>query len=148
MSLLDEVVKKINKGYGESIITYGVSTEAFKRIEKIPFSSPRANYMMYGGIPRGRIIEFAGEPNDGKTTTALDITAHAQEIFNKEYEERIEETKSKKGTDKEVIRQKVLYVDAENTLDLDWAELLGVNLDDLILYRSQEHWRWERRRFR
>lgn len=135
MSVLDEVINKINKGYGEKIITYGVTTDEYKKIKKIPFTSPRANYMMYGGIPRGRIIEFAGEPSGGKTTTALDITAHAQEIFNQEYEDKVNNSKKES---KGAIKQQVLYVDAENTLDLDWAVLLGVNLDDLILYKPQE----------
>jgi recombination protein RecA len=48
-------------------------------------SSPLFNYITYGGVPRGRIIEFAGEENGGKTTTALDIVANAQKLFKKEY---------------------------------------------------------------
>jgi len=35
-------------------------------IPKIPFSSPLLNYATYGGIPRGRVIEFHGEPGGGK----------------------------------------------------------------------------------
>ena len=32
----------------------------------------------------------------------------------------------------------VVYVDAEQTLDVEWAQLLGVNTDELILVRPQE----------
>ena len=45
--------------------------------------------MLYGGIPRGRIVEFAGEENSGKTTTALDIVANAQKLFQEEWENEI-----------------------------------------------------------
>ena len=37
--------------------------------------------MLYGGLPRGKLIEFAGEENSGKTTTALDAVGNAQVLF-------------------------------------------------------------------
>ena len=56
MSKLDVLVSNINKEWKEDIAARGI-----KRIttKKIPFTSPRLNYMFYGGLPRGRIIEFA-----------------------------------------------------------------------------------------
>ena len=81
MSTLQDVMKEINKSYGEEIFVNGNSLPAIKRI---PFSSPRANYMTYGGIPRGRIIELAGEEGSGKTTTALDLCASAIALFEQE----------------------------------------------------------------
>lgn len=142
MSKLNNLIKEINKKYKLEIITKGV--QRFNT-EKIPFTSLRANYMTYGGIARGKLIEFAGEENGGKTTTALDIVANAQKIFKKEWENEIKEleqiTKPKKEEItrlqylKTIGEQKVFYADCENTLDIEWAKLLGVKVDELILFK-------------
>lgn len=116
-SELDNLLKKINKKYDDEIATIGLPE---KHIRRIPFTSPSANWLTYGGVPRGRIIEFAGEEGSGKTTTALDIVKNAQEIF--------EEEGSKK---------RVVYVDCENTLDIDWATKLGVDVTNLVLIKPQ-----------
>lgn len=108
---LDDVIKNINKKYKKDLITEGSIELQFNRI---PFSDPRMNYMTYGGIPLGRMSEFYGAEGSGKTTTALDLVAQAQIAFPD---------------------RKVVYIDAENTLDESWAKLLGVNLDKLILIR-------------
>ena len=60
MSKLDVLVNQINKEWKEDIAARGIKHITTK---KIPFTSPRLNYMLYGGLPRGRIIEFAGEEN-------------------------------------------------------------------------------------
>lgn len=142
MSKLDMLIKDFNKQYKEEIAGRGIP-----RIEtqKIPFSSPRANYMTYGGIPRGRIIEFAGEENGGKTTTALDIVANAQPLFKEEWENEIKELeeiakpKKEQSTRLEYLKSRgakhVVYADCENTLDEDWARLLGVDTEDMILLK-------------
>lgn len=145
ISRLDILVKQINKQYKEDIASRGIPVRHF---EKIPFSSPLANYMTYGGIPRGKIIEFAGEENSGKTTTALDIVANAQKLFKKEYIEEIEsyqlEDSKQKLSKEQQIRcnylnergvKKVVYCDCENTLDEDWARKLNVDVDEMILLK-------------
>ena len=50
MSKLDILIKDFNKQYKEEIAARGIPRI---KTQKIPFSSPRANYMLYGGIPRG-----------------------------------------------------------------------------------------------
>lgn len=111
---LEEVMKDVNKRFKADVCQKGLK---FNDVTRIPFSSPRLNYMTYGGIPIGRIIEFAGEEGGGKTTTALDLVAHAQKMF----------------PDKQV-----LYVDVERTLDAEWASKLGVDVDSLILFSPEE----------
>lgn len=142
MSKLDVLVKQINKQYKEDIASRGIPVRHF---QKIPFSSPMINYMTYGGIPRGRIIEFAGEENGGKTTTALDTVANAQRLFVKEYENEIVALTDNKKLDKDQeVRlkylqergvKKVVYCDCENTLDVEWAEKLGVDTEEMILLK-------------
>lgn len=63
-----------------------------------------------GGYPKGRIIEIYGPESSGKTTLALTAVAEAQS----------------KG-------DIAAYIDAENSIDPEYAKNLGVNIDDLIL---------------
>jgi recombination protein RecA len=114
MSNLDSVIKDLNKKFKTNLINEGL---VFEKISRIPFSSPRLNYMMYGGLPVGRIVEFAGEEGGGKTTTALDVVANAQRLFPE---------------------KKVAYVDVERTLDPEWAQKLGVDVEKLILVSPEE----------
>ena len=136
MSKLDTLVSKINKDWKEDIAARGIH-----RIQtnKIPFTSPRLNYMFYGGLPRGRIIEFAGEENGGKTTTALDVCKNAQILFNSEYSEELSNTHD--ATRKKYLEnrgcKKIVYADCENTLDEDWAIKLGVDVDDMYIIKPQ-----------
>ena len=111
MPKLDDVIKDLNKKTKENVVTVGLPSYEFKRI---PFTSPRMNYCTFGGIPVGKITEFFGEEHGGKTTTALDIIANYQQSEDS---------------------RKVLYVDAENTLDVEWARKLGVDVDELIVFK-------------
>lgn len=111
---LDSIISDVNKKYKTSIINKGV---VYTQVPRIPFSSPRLNYMMYGGLPVGRIIEFAGEEGGGKTTTALDVVKNAQKLF----------------PDK-----KAVYVDVERTFDPEWATKLGVDVASLVLVTPEE----------
>ena len=100
----------MNKKSKSEVVTLGLPSYYYKRI---PFTSPRMNYCTFGGLPTGKLIEFFGEEHGGKTTTALDIIANYQQMDN---------------------ARKVLYVDAENTLDVEWAKKLGVDVDEMILF--------------
>ena len=63
-----------------------------------------------GGLPKGRIVEIYGPESSGKTTLTLSVIAQAQ----------------KQGAT-------CAFVDAEHALDPDYAEKLGVNVDDLLV---------------
>jgi len=136
------LIKDFNKQYKEDIAARGI---ARVETEKIPFTSPRANHMLYGGIPRGRIVEFAGEENGGKTTTALDIASNAQKLFRREWETEIAELEEISKPNKEQATRiaylkargpkQIIYADCENTLDEDWATLLGVDVDEMVILK-------------
>ena len=111
--LLNEIMKSINKEQGEEIMSIGLGEFDYQRI---PFTSPRMNYCTFGGIPIGKITEFYGEEHGGKTTTALDIVANYQNMF----------------PDKDV-----LYIDAENTLDVEWAKKIGVDIDRMYIIQPK-----------
>lgn len=114
---LDDIIKKVNKDAGSNIVGYGIPKREYTRI---PFTSPRMNYCTYGGIPTGRLIEFYGEEHGGKTTTALDIVGNYQRMQSEEEHPK-----------------RVAYFDSENTLDVEWAAKLGVDVDDLILLQPE-----------
>jgi recombination protein RecA len=63
-----------------------------------------------GGFPRGRIIEVYGPESSGKTTLALQVVASAQSLGGI-----------------------AAYIDAEHAMDPEYAEKLGVNIDDLLI---------------
>lgn len=122
MSALEQLMQEVNKKFKKKIMCAGLPK--FEG-EKIPFSSMRLNYMTYGGIPRGSMVEFFGEEGGGKTTTALDIVANAQKIFKAEA----------KRAKKEPL--KVLWIDAEGQLKEDWAVTLGVDVADLSFFQPE-----------
>lgn len=134
-SKLDELVSKINREWKEDIAARGIHRIQTK---KIPFTSPRLNYMLYGGIARGRIVEFCGDENGGKTTSALDLCKNAQKLFQQEYDEEIETSAdNRKKYLEERGPKKVVYADCENTLDEDWAVKLGVDIDNMYIIKPQ-----------
>ena len=63
-----------------------------------------------GGLPKGRIVEIYGPESSGKTTLTLQVIAEAQKVG---------------GT--------AAFIDAEHALDPQYADTLGVQVDDLIV---------------
>lgn len=157
-SKLDQLCKDLNKQFKTEFVSVGHKVYDSVRI---PFTSPRINYMTYGGIPIGKATEIFGPENGGKTTTALDLAGQAQRLAKRMFQEEVTELetrlaeleeKNNKGDQKEIASLKikleelqktgprrVVYVDHENTLDLDWAEKLGVDVDEMILVQPQDH---------
>ena len=149
---LQDVLGKINKEFKKELAIQGIGE---LKVKRIPFTSPRLNYETYGGIPRGRITMFAGKESSGKSTTALDIVKNAQILFQQEWQDElaecnnfIEENASKKSYKAQVDEKKdrvkyltlrgplkVVYFDAEGTIDGDWAKRLGVDVENIWLVR-------------
>ncbi len=63
-----------------------------------------------GGLPRGRICEIYGPESSGKTTLTLQVIAEMQKTG---------------GT--------AAFIDAEHALDPQYAQKLGVNINDLLI---------------
>lgn len=103
------LMRDINRNNKKPIIQLG---NTMRPMERVPFTSPKMNFLTRGGMPRGRMVEFAGAEGSGKTTTALDLVAQAQ----------------KQGIN-------CFYVDAENTLDEVWATKLGVDVENLLVIK-------------
>ena len=128
MSKLDIIAKEIGKKFGESTIGYGVKKAEY---DKIKFTSPRLNYMTFGGLATGRIYEFAGPEGSGKTTSAFDLIKNAQIKFQKEYEE--EQAKGNTAFEE----KKVFFLDEEGTFDAVWARKFGVDVEKVMIWQPQ-----------
>jgi len=63
-----------------------------------------------GGLPKGRVVEIYGPESSGKTTLSLQVVAECQK---------------QGGT--------AAFIDAEHALDPDYADKIGVNVDDLLV---------------
>ncbi len=107
---LAEALRSIEKVYGKgSVMRLGDHPKV--DVDVIPSGSLVLDQALgVGGYPRGRIVEIYGPESSGKTTLALEAVAEAQ----------------KKGG-------RAAYVDAEHAIDPNYAEKLGVNIDELIL---------------
>ena len=110
MSVADQIEKKFGKG---AFMRMGD-----KEVEKIPvISTGTLNLdiaLGVGGLPRGRIVEVIGEASSGKTSLCLTAAAQAQKAGGK-----------------------VAFIDAEHALDPEYAEVLGVKVDDLWISQPE-----------
>ncbi len=84
-------------------------------IPVIPTGLPSFDFgaLECGGIPRGRIVEIFGPASAGKSSFSLHIAAQEQKLGGI-----------------------VAYVDVEHALDPEYAQALGVSIDDLIINQA------------
>lgn len=107
---LEDALKQIEKTFGKgSIMKLGDRPDV--EMDAISSGSLLIDEALgVGGYPRGRIIEIYGPESSGKTTLALHAIAEAQKCGGK-----------------------AAFIDAEHSIDPEYARNLGVNIDDLIL---------------
>lgn len=110
---LSDVLKKIQKDYGETVVKVGV--EGLEADGVLSLGSPSFDYCVYGGVPEGRIIELSGAEGSGKTTTAFMIAASYQR------------TEIERNPDNP---RAIILLDNEGTADPVWAKKLGYNMDE------------------
>lgn len=102
-------VETIEKQFGKgTIMRLGETSHA--NVETFPTGAVSLDLALGGGIPRGRIIEVYGPESSGKTT----LTLHA-----------IAEVQKRGGV--------AAFIDAEHALDPNYAQKIGVNLDNLLV---------------
>ena len=106
---LQKTIDEIHKNEGEESLKVGIMSGVMK-CEVIPTGCISIDYALgVGGFPRGRVIEVFGPESSGKTTLALTVVANAQKAGGV-----------------------AAYVDAENAIDSEYSQKLGVNLDTLL----------------
>ncbi len=101
----------IEKQYGKGAIMKLGDANVNAEIEVIPTGCLSLDLALgIGGVPRGRIMEVYGPESSGKTTVALHIIAEAQKMGGV-----------------------AAFIDAEHALDAQYANALGVNINELYL---------------
>lgn len=108
---LGAALSQIEKQFGKGAVMRMGDARAVGNVPVISTGSLTLDVALgIGGIPRGRVIEIYGPESSGKTTMTLQAIAEAQKTG---------------GT--------AAFVDAEHALDADYAEKLGVNVEDLLI---------------
>ncbi len=107
---LDSAFQQIERQFGKGALMRLGQVEHMA-IPTIPTGSLAVDYAIgTGGFPRGRVVEVYGPESSGKTTLALSVVGQAQKTG---------------GT--------AAFVDAEHALDADYAQRLGVDIDNLLV---------------
>lgn len=108
---IDLAFTQIEKQFGKGSIMKLGQSDALKGISVISTGSISLdNALGVGGVPRGRIVEIYGPEASGKTSLTLHIIAEAQKTGGV-----------------------AAFLDAEHALDPQYAQNLGVDLDELLL---------------
>ena len=110
--LVEDTLKEIRKRYNDEAI-FLLGDFPKKEVNVVRTGSLLLDHALgVGGIPRGRYTEIFGIDGSGKTTLCQHLVANAQ----------------KEGLT-------CAFIDVENAVDLDYAEVCGVDLNSL--YFSQ-----------
>ena len=107
---LEAAVEQIREKFGDGSIMKLKDARTLS-VESVPTGSISLDLALgVGGIPKGRIIEIFGPESSGKTTLAMHMVAEAQRLGGQ-----------------------AAFVDAEHALDPDYAEKVGVKLDEVLI---------------
>src|ERR1700755_2116540 len=108
---LQAALAQIEKQFGKGSVMRLGAGEAVEDIQVVSTGSLGLDIALgVGGLPRGRVVEIYGPESSGKTTLTLQVIAEMQKLG---------------GT--------AAFIDAEHALDINYAQKLGVNLQELLI---------------
>ncbi len=108
---LQAALSQIEKQFGKGSIMRLGEGEVIEDIQVVSTGSLGLDIALgVGGLPRGRVVEIYGPESSGKTTLTLQVIAEMQK---------------QAGT--------CAFIDAEHALDIQYAQKLGVNLQELLI---------------
>ncbi|MCC7007378.1 MAG: recombinase RecA [Acidobacteria bacterium] len=111
LKAVEMAVGQIEKQFGKGSIMRLGGKDAIAPIASISTGSISVDWALgVGGLPRGRVIEIFGPESSGKTTLALQTIAQAQKLGGV-----------------------AAFVDAEHALDAQYAQKLGIDLENLLV---------------
>lgn len=115
MSKLIDAVRKLNKEYSnDNLIIKSNVVPAYKRLAS---GMMGMDYPLYGGLPYGRLMVYAGLEHSGKTTAACaELAAYQRENPDK----------------------MCLYVDVEHSLDIPFQTIMnGIDQDKMMYFNPE-----------
>ncbi|MDP3134497.1 MAG: recombinase RecA [Burkholderiaceae bacterium] len=108
---LQAALAQIEKQFGKGTIRRLGAGEVIEHIQVVSTGSLGLDVALgVGGLPRGRVIEIYGPESSGKTTLTLQVVAEMQKLGGV-----------------------CAFVDAEHALDIQYAQALGVNLQEMLI---------------
>ena len=108
---LAAAIAQIEKQFGKGSIMRMGENDVAPDIQVVSTGSLGLDMALgVGGLPRGRVVEIYGPESSGKTTLTLQVIAEMQKLGGV-----------------------CAFVDAEHALDTQYAQKLGVNLQDLLI---------------
>jgi recombination protein RecA len=108
---LANALAQIEKQFGKGSIMRLGANDVANDIQVVSTGSLSLDIALgVGGLPRGRVIEIYGPESSGKTTLTLQVIAEMQKLG---------------GT--------AAFIDAEHALDPQYAQKLGVNVQELLI---------------
>jgi recombination protein RecA len=108
---LQAALAQIEKQFGKGSIMRLGDGEKIEDIQVVSTGSLGLDIALgVGGLPRGRVVEIYGPESSGKTTLTLQVIAEMQKL---------------NGT--------CAFIDAEHALDVQYAQKLGVDLQELLI---------------
>ena len=112
LKALQLTLDKLDKTYGKGTVMK-MGDKAVEEVETISSGSLGLDLALgVNGYPKGRIIEIYGPESSGKTTLTLHAIAEAQKAGGI-----------------------AAFIDAEHAFDRNYAEKLGVDIENLITYK-------------
>lgn len=112
-----DVLRNLRKNFGNDAVFSG---ESFILVNADPIST--GSYLLdnavgIGGIPRGRITQFAGATTSGKTFMSLQCVKQWQHMGE---------------------NNRAMWFDAEGSFEPSWAKELGIDMERLDLIREND----------
>ncbi|WP_396270812.1 recombinase RecA [Ideonella sp.] len=108
---LQAALAQIEKQFGKGSIMRLGEGEVVEDIQVVSTGSLGLDVALgVGGLPRGRVVEIYGPESSGKTTLTLQVVAEMQKVGGV-----------------------AAFIDAEHALDIQYAQKLGVNLQELLI---------------
>jgi len=110
LKALKLAVDRIEKSYGKGTVMR-LGDQSVIDVNTISTGSLGLDIALgIGGLPRGRVVEIYGPESSGKTTLAIHAIAEAQKAGGI-----------------------AAFIDAEHAFDRNYAESLGVDIDNLLI---------------
>ncbi len=108
---LGAALSQIERQFGKGAIMRMGDASVVRDIDVVSTGSLQLDVALgVGGLPRGRVVEIYGPEASGKTTLTLEVVAQAQKAGGS-----------------------AAFIDAEHALDPQYAEKIGVNVDELLV---------------
>src|SRR5471030_698868 len=108
---LAAALAQIEKQFGKGSVMRMDASAPIEEVQVVSTGSLGLDIALgVGGLPRGRVVEIYGPESSGKTTLTLQVAAEMQKVGGV-----------------------CAFIDAEHALDINYAQKLGVNLQELLI---------------